>query len=236
MIQISNEVYCEEFLLALDIKTKILTNPYYDYPFLIIKNFLTDSICDEILALTKKSEDVVVATVKKHNDISKQAGLNTKIRKTKIHKLSSSHQKIYDEVFLMQQQRIEKYFNLALLSSTKVQVLEYIKGSFYKQHCDDSSVLIKDEKIIGFKPVAHQRKLSSILYTNNHSDTVCDNTFSGGELVFNYLYDKEGANIKIKPIKGDMLIFLSNPYFTHEVLTINDGFRVSLAQWHDAIV
>jgi len=35
---------------------------------------------------------------------------------------------------------------------------------------------------------------------------------------------------------GDMLVFLSNPYFTHEVLEVKKGFRVSLVQWHDALI
>ena len=33
-----------------------------------------------------------------------------------------------------------------------------------------------------------------------------------------------------------MIVFLSNPYFTHEVLEDKKGYRVSLVQWHDAII
>ena len=42
--------------------------------------------------------------------------------------------------------------------------------------------------------------------------------------------------IKIKAKKGDMLIFLSNPYFTHEVLPIKSGYRLTLVQWHDGLL
>ena len=66
----------------IDIKTKLLPNLYYDYPYLIIKDFL------------------------------------------------SSH-------------KIEDYFKLALTTSTKVQVLKYLKDSFYTMHSDDSSMLYK---------------------------------------------------------------------------------------------
>ncbi len=37
--QISNYVYCDSLLNSLDIETKLLPNPYYDYPYLIIKEF-----------------------------------------------------------------------------------------------------------------------------------------------------------------------------------------------------
>jgi SM-20-related protein len=62
-----------------------------------------------------------------------------------------------------------------------------------------------------------------------------DEGFSGGELLFNYLYDKEGSLVKIKPQAGDMVVFPSNPYFSHEVLPVKEGYRLTLVQWHDAI-
>ena len=236
MVQISNHVFCEKFLTELNIKTGILPNPYYDYPFMIIKNFLPEKSCKEITALARINQNIIEAKIRKRNGHKIDADINTHIRKTKIHKLSDIHKEVYSNNFLKHQGDIERFFNLPLTTSTKIQVLEYTKGSFYKQHSDDSSVLIKDKKIIGFIPVALERKISTVLFVTSNSDTISDNTFKGGELVFNYLYDKEGEKIKIKPEQGDMLVFLSNPYFTHEVLEVKEGFRVSLVQWHDAII
>ena len=48
MTQISNNIYCADFLTTFDIKTKLLPNPYYDYPYLIIENFLNSSECNDI--------------------------------------------------------------------------------------------------------------------------------------------------------------------------------------------
>ena len=236
MLQISNKIFCEKFLSELDITTKILPNPYYDYPFLILKDFISIKICEEITASVRKSNDVVEAKIKKYNGTRVKSDKDTKMRKTNIYKLSSVHQKIYDNNFLKHQQEIEEFFHLPLTTSTKVQVLEYTKGSFYKQHSDDSSILLKDEKIIGFKPVAPQRKLTTILFTTSYSETITKNTFSGGKLVFNYLFDDKTKMVEIEPKAGDMLIFLSNPYFSHEVLEVLEGHRVSLVQWHDAIL
>ncbi len=236
MVQISNHVFCKKFLTTLDIKTGILPNPYYDYPFMIIKNFLPSKMCEEITASMRENEDSIEAKIRIQNGIKIDTAINTAIRKTNIHKLTSAHKKIYDNCFFKHQEDIEKFFNLALTTSTKIQALEYTKGSFYKQHSDDSSVLLKDKKIIGFRTVAPQRKLTSVLFTTNYSDIASINTFKGGELVFNYLCDSEGEKIQIEPKSGDMVVFLSNPYFTHEVLEVKEGYRVSLVQWHDAII
>jgi SM-20-related protein len=103
-------------------------------------------------------------------------------------------------------------------------------------HSDDSSMLYKDEQLVGFLPVAKQRKISTVLFTTTYDENISDNTFTGGELLFNFLYDKDGNEIKIKPKAGTMLVFLSNPFFTHEVLKVNQGRRITLVQWHNAII
>lgn len=236
MIQISNKIFCEKFLTKLDIKTKILPNPYRDYPFMIIKGFLPSKTCEEINVFVKKNNETIDAQIRNKNGIKIDKDLNKSIRKTKIHKLDSVYRKIYELSFLKHKEDIEVFFNLPLSKSTKIQLLEYTKGSFYKQHCDDSSVILKNKKIVGFFPVALERKVTTVLFTTSHSDIVSDKNFRGGELIFNYLYDEEGEQVQIKPELGDMIVFLSNPYFTHEVSVIEEGSRISLVQWHDAIV
>jgi SM-20-related protein len=236
MVQISNHIFCEKFLIDLDIKTGILPNPYYDYPYMIIKNFIPKIICESITEEIRTNEDIVEAKVRKKVGVKIAADIDKTIRKTNIHKLNSTHELIYKDNFLKHQSDIERFFNIALTTSTDIQALEYTKGSFYKQHSDDSSVLVKNDKVIGFLPVARQRKISTVLFTTSRSDVISKNTFRGGELVFNYLYDKNGQKVQINPKAGDMLVFLSNPYFTHEVLKVEEGYRVSLVQWHDAIV
>ena len=97
-------------------------------------------------------------------------------------------------------------------------------------------MLYKNNELVGFTAVTKQRKISTVLFTTTCDDTTSDNTFEGGELLFNFLYDEEGNGIKIKPKAGTMLVFLSNPFFTHEVLKVNAGRRISLVQWHNAII
>ncbi|WP_419771431.1 MAG: 2OG-Fe(II) oxygenase [Candidatus Marinarcus sp.] len=236
MVQISNKVFCDKFLIDLDIETKLLTNPYYDSPFLVIKNFLSESRCSKIVETVKKNQDAIDAKIRQKGEILLDEALDTTIRKTKLYDLDDKNAKIYEKSFLRHQKEIEDFFSVALTTSTKIQTLEYTKGCFYKQHSDDSNVLVKDNVIIGFLPVAPQRKVTSVLFTTSCNESNLINSFSGGELVFNYLYDENGKNITLKPQAGDMVLFLSNPYFTHEVLEVKSGYRLTLVQWHDALV
>ncbi len=230
--QISNFVFCDRRLNDFDLEVKLLPNPYYDYPFLIIKDFLSPTICDGLIRSVKKEDDYIDAKIKKENYLNYT---DKSIRKTKIYKLDDEYKSIYKKRFLEVQKQIEEYFSLALTTSTKVQVLEYLKGSFYKAHSDDSNMIYKNEELVGFKNVAINRKLTTVFFATSCEDNEDFNTFSGGELVFNFLYDEKGEVIKYKPKAGEMIVFLSNPYFTHEVLEVKSGYRLSLVQWHDAI-
>ncbi|GGD42371.1 hypothetical protein GCM10012288_15800 [Malaciobacter pacificus] len=235
MTQISNEVFCEDFLLDFDIQTKLLPNPYYDLPFLIIEDFFTQKECELINEIIKDDDDFEKAQVLIQEAVV-TSKTNEKIRKTNIYKLDNILLNLYNERFNSYQKQIEDYFKLAISSSTNVQVLEYKKDSFYMMHSDDSSMLFKDEKLVGFVPVTNERKVSTVLFTTSCEDEIDKNSFQGGELLFNFLYDINGNQIKVKPKAGNMVVFLSNPYFTHEVLKVKQGRRISLVQWHNAIV
>ena len=138
----------------------------------------------------------------------------------------------------MHQEEIENYFSLALTTSTKLQTLEYTKGSFYIKHADDSNELVnKENETVGFVQVAPQRKLSSVLFTSSHAKHNNSGlSFKGGELVFNYLFDSDGKQVVFYPEMGDMIIFPSNPIYSHEVLRVDEGYRLTLVQWHNAII
>ena len=240
MIQISTHIYCDPLFETIEIDNKLLPNQYKDYPYLIIKNFFSKASCKKLVSLVQEDEET-----KRKAEVKKeiftgivQAGVVEEYRKTNIYKLDTFYKNYYDEQFMKYKSVIEEYFNIALTLSTDVQVLEYKKGFFYVKHADDSSEIINlDKETIGFKLVAPQRKLSTVLFATSHETNVQNGaqSFSGGELMFNYLYNSEGEPVKIKPEAGDMIIFPSNPYFSHEVLPVEEGYRLTLVQWHDTI-
>lgn len=240
MIQVSTHIYCDPLFENIEIENKLLPNQYKDYPYLIIKNFFSQEACDKLVSLVQEDEKTKRKAKVKTEVISGivQADIVEKYRKTNIYKLDTFYNNYYDEQFKKYKAVIEEYFNIALTLSTDVQVLEYKKGFFYIKHSDDSSEIIdNDAQTIGFKLVAPQRKLTTVLFATSHVSNASEKaqSFSGGELMFNYLYTKEGEPVKLKPEAGDMVIFPSNPYFSHEVLPVEEGYRLTLVQWHDAI-
>ena len=240
MIQISTHIYCDTLLEELEIENKLLSSAYKEYPYLIIKNFFSEDACANLVALVQEDEESKrKAEVKQEltNGII-QSDVVEEYRKTNIYTLDTFYNDYYTNQFLKYKPVIEEYFAIALTLSTDVQVLEYKKGFFYVKHADDSSELVDvNQKTVGFKLVAPQRKLSTVLFATSHAKYKKKGAthFSGGELVFNYFYDKEGNTIKIQPEAGDMIIFPSNPYYSHEVLPVEEGYRLTLVQWHDAI-
>ncbi len=239
MYQISNHVFCDDFIAELKLETRLLANPYYDYPYLIIKNFFSKAICHEISEYAYNTSEGEKAKVKTRVLGSVvDPSVDESIRKTIIHKLPELHQRLYEENFKIYQPEIERFFSVALTTSTTLQVLEYTKGSFYIKHSDDSNELVDEEgKTVGFMQVAPQRKITTVLFTTSHKDHDDeDYSFGGGELLFNYLYDADGKQVKLYPEAGDMVVFPSNPIYSHEVLPIEEGYRLTLVQWHNAIV
>lgn len=239
MVQISDNVFCAAFLNDLDIKSKYLPNPYKPYPYLIINNFLSLLECQWVLESIEKENDAMIAKVKSTDSYGIVVPqVVQEYRKTKIYTLEESLAYLYNERFKSYQPQIESYFNLSLTVSTPIQALEYTQGGFYVAHADDSNALVDEHgQIVGYITVAPERKLTTVLFTTScvlsHPKA---NEFTGGELVFNYLYDHEGKEIVFRANAGDMVVFPSNPYFTHEVLPVNKGYRLTLVQWHNAIL
>ncbi len=238
MNRISNYIYADASLEDMEIPTKFLPNPYYDYPYLVIENFLPENLCNEIADEIVAQNDAKKAKVKSSfvNGII-QPALIEEYRKTKIYHLKEELEKFYTQSFEKYQPQIEEFFHLSLTLSTQLQVLEYTKGSFYIKHSDDSNELIdKEGNTVGFVPTSPERKLTTVLFGTSHQDVVTNKySFSGGELLFNYLYDKDRNNPTFRPKAGTMVVFPSNPYFSHEVKPVLDGLRITLVQWHNCL-
>jgi SM-20-related protein len=234
--QLSKFVYCEDFLDELVLVNNSVPNMQNDYPYMIIKDFLPKEIIKLIQDRVYEKSDAVVAEINNLvQSTTVESTIKDSIRKTNMYALDDDLLDIYEEAFLEHKPSIEEYFSIRLTQYSQLQVLEYLKGFFYKNHSDDSNGLAdNDGNPIAFIPVAPQRKITTILFGSDHSDTPkAPESFSGGEILFNYLSDKDGNTIEYKPVAGDMLVFPSNPYFSHEVKMVEDGYRLTLVQWHD---
>lgn len=232
MRQVSNLLYCSEFLYNIQIASKLLNKPYSDYPFLIIDGFFSKEECEGVLEHIKTTDDYEKAKIKAALNIASTLALiDQSIRKTDIYSLTFGQNENFGLRLDSFRPQIEKFFNVSLLESSDAQALSYGKGDFYIRHADDSSEIIdNDGAAIDYKQVAPQRIITTVLFLNGGND------FAGGELVFNHLTDIGGAPFCFKPKSGFMIVFPSNPYFAHEVLKVTSGHRATLVKWHDAIV
>lgn len=240
MKQLSTYVHCDALFDTIELPNAIFPSQYKDFPYLIIKSFFSEVACERLVYLVQEDEETKRKAQVKKEVIAGiiQADVVEEYRKTNIYKLDERYKKYYDDQFIKYKAVMEEYFTVALTLSTDIQVLEYKEGFFYIKHADDSSEIVdQDKQTIGFKLVAPQRKLSTVLFATSHETHVHygAQSFTGGELMFNYLYNSEGESIKIRPEAGDMIIFPSHPYFSHEVLPVEEGYRLTLVQWHDTI-
>ncbi len=226
MRQVSNLLYCSEFLYDIGIASTLLGKSYSDYPFLIIGDFFSADECESVLAHIKSTDEYEKAKIKS------AVALNQSIRKTDIYSLTLGQDACFDMHFDFCRAQIEKFFNVSLLNASDAQLLSYGEGSFYVRHADDSSEIVDSEGVaVDYKLVAPYRIITTVLFLNDGGDD-----FGGGELVFSHLCDVDGVPFCYKPKQGFMLVFPSNPYFAHEVLKVTSGHRATLVKWHDAIV
>lgn len=238
MRQISNHIYCDDFVADLHLDTRLMANPYYDYPFLLIEGFLSPESCADMADYTFHERENERAKVKRNLQGVVVPELEEDIRKTAIYKLPEPLLEGYHLSFTHHQKRIEDYFRTPLTTGTEVQALEYTRGGFYIKHADDSNELVNDAgETVGFVQVAPERKITTVLFATSHAaHDGEDMHFDGGELVFNYLHDADGTPVRLTPKAGDMLVFPSNPIYSHEVLPVTAGYRLTLVQWHDGII
>lgn len=222
MQQISNNIFLREDIAKMELEDNTLPNPYLDYPFLVIENFLTEAEADLIAKVTKENSP---KKAKVHG------GLIKRIRNVESFKVDEISSNIYFKEFKKHQHSIEEFFSTPLLYGTDIQALGYRKGFFYKRHADNSSEIVdKNGDVVGYKLVSPERKITTVLFLNSHGES-----FSGGELTFNHLFDKRGENFSLFPKKGTMIVFPSNPIFAHEVKEVESGFRLTFVQWHMSI-
>lgn len=233
MRQISEQVFAEDFLFDMEIETPLMPNPYQQLPYLIIEDLFDERLCRQVVNTIQANNDAEAARLR-----SRTKKLDKSIRKTCIHTLSAPHQALYDEAMEKARPQIEAYFALSLTTSTAVQVLEYVKNSFYIAHADDSSMIVDEHgSVVAFKQVAPHRKISTVLFVSEYSDEIKDGYhFNGGELAFNYFKNAQGEAVMIRPKMGTLIAFASNPIYTHEVKEVNEGYRLTLVQWHDALL
>jgi len=218
VLQISQKISALKEIWEMDFEKYPLASFYNEYPFLIFENVLDKNKCKYIINSLRKNETYKAKLISK--------GLDENIRKTILHKPTNEIRKIFERVISEKKEEIEKFFGVSLLSGSDIQILEYKNGGFYKRHADNASEIYKDGKLVGYKVIAPERKITTLLFLNDD--------FEGGEIEFSHLRYNNGNKVIFKPKAGEMIVFPSHGLFAHEVKKVK-GNRFAIVKWWSVI-
>lgn len=182
-------------------------NQLVDYIY-IVKNALSNEVCDEILnefIISDEWVDTVIGRGLDKNVRNCQTIIvsyphviqkNKEVR----HKLDSA---IFDGAAKCIKEYNAKFPHCKIEEDSGYELLKYPEGCFYVEHTDS------------FK--AAPRAISCSFALNDD--------YEGGEFGF---FNKE---LKYKLEKGDALLFPSNFMYPHEVMPVTKGTRYSIITW-----
>ena len=214
MIPISQKIYALEEIWDMDFEKAPLASFYNEYPFLIYENVLNKDECQKIINSLNTNEQYKAKLISK--------GLDEEIRKTTLHKPTKEIRDVFNRIINSKKEEIERFFNVILTGGTDIQILEYKNGGFYKRHADNASEIYKNGKLVGYKVVRPERKITTLLFLNDD--------FEGGEIEFCYLRYNNGKRVIFKPKAGQMIVFPSHGLFAHEVKKVK-GNRFAVVKW-----
>ena len=111
LVQISNTVFCDDFIAGLKLQNRLLPNPYQDFPYLLIEGFLPPESVHAIARHCAEHSESERARIKTSQQGAILADVNEEIRKTAIHALPDLLLESYFDAFTKYQPSIERFFN-----------------------------------------------------------------------------------------------------------------------------
>jgi SM-20-related protein len=239
MVPISRRLRYDDAYLTPKIpeEFRILNRFDSDYPFFLASDALPPAVCDEIVSALRAQGSVGQMTLSKpgeSNEPGSTAYVDRKVRNTEKLILTPAHATAYAKAFARLKPEIEHFFGVRLTGNDGVQVLGYPPGGHYRMHADNCAVVPHpDGRNFHWVGDMSHRLISSILFLTESVEAINGpNECTGGEVTFNYLLDERNKPFRIRPRKGLFLAFPSNPYFTHQVHPVKEGYRVTLVDWY----
>lgn len=116
---------------------------------------------------------------------------------------------------------VEAHFGIKLDECEDPQFLHYRVGDFFVAHQDGNTGLLRLE--------TEKRRISTIIFLSNESDTPESNSHCGGSLVFSN-YRLNPGRFRMVGEPGTLVAFRSET--THEITPLTHGERFSIASWY----
>jgi Rps23 Pro-64 3,4-dihydroxylase Tpa1-like proline 4-hydroxylase len=190
-------------------KLSVVNLDTLDKYIVVLKNQLTESLCDAILNEYSHTDEwtstVIGADAKEDKTVRNcdtiQLSQPFTIQNNNIRlKLDKDIFNIVSKC-IQECSKLFKYLNVQ--EDTGYELLRYKQGGFYSQHSDTF--------------LQAPRLMSASLVLNDN--------YEGGEFAF---FDRQ---LKYKLNKGDVLMFPSTFMFPHEVMPVTKGTRYSIVTW-----
>ncbi len=121
------------------------------------------------------------------------------------------------------QQEIALHYGIAVGGYEEPQFLRYRTGDFFVAHQDGNTGMMRSER-------EQWRKISVVIFLNQHSETSQAETYGGGALVFSEWRRRPHGKFPFHGEPGSLVAFPSET--THEVIPVTHGERYSIASWY----
>jgi SM-20-related protein len=193
-------------------------SPAYD--LLVEHEFLTESICRNIIDESSRSESRP-ATVYGRID---SGSVDERVRKTSRLSVSQETVQLVNQRLLEYKPTVEEHFQVSLRDCEEPQFLRYTVGDFFVAHQDGNTGLIRLASDA-------ERRVSISLFLNQQSEDSTPGTYSGGSLKFSDYRKPPTDREFCIPVKTGLLVAFRSE-LTHEVLPITRGDRYSIVSWY----
>lgn len=228
MKAISKLLYVDDVFLDEKIpeQSRFLPDPGHDYPFFIRENLISAADCDALV------ENALTNGYRKPATVG--GSVATSIRKTDYLLPDPQFRSLYIELINSVKPEVEAFFGMQLAETGETQTYGYPPSGHYILHADDSVRQYNDQgELTHWKITNPNRAISTVFYlTDSVLEITGPNQCVGGNLAFEYLVDKSNNHCLIEPKKGMYIAFPSNPYFSHRVHEIHEGYRVVIVNWY----
>lgn len=191
------------------------TNNWPD--LLIVKQFFEPDVCAEMLAELQAAPSNS-STVSGRGPLR---NVDENVRKSLRILPSDKTVERVTRRLLERQGEVEEHFGIKLDKCEDPQFLHYQVGDFFVAHQDGNTGLLRLE--------TEKRRISTIIFLSNESDTPQSDSHCGGSLVFSNYRLTPGV-FRMVGERGTLVAFRSET--THEITPLTHGERFSIASWY----
>jgi SM-20-related protein len=185
----------------------------------LIKNFLEIDVCCHITTALAASPAHAAAIY----GVADSASVVETTRRTSRIIPPPAIVQLVEHRLAARQKEIAAHYGLEVETFEEPQFLRYRTGDFFVAHQDGNTGLMQSER-------ERRRKISVVIFLNQHSPTAQDGMYGGGALVFSEWRRRPHGQLQFYGETGTLVAFPSET--THEVIPVTHGERYSIASWY----